>query len=321
MIRYVGRRFLRAIALLFGASALSFCLFRVAPGDYYDEMRLNPRISQQTVEALRKQHGLDLAMPLRYIRWLGSVLHGDWGFSLAYNSPAAPLLQERAANTLVLAGAAAFLAWTIAVPLALWAAAGRKWRRLSFTSVVTGLLVLPDLLVILALTFLIAPSRFLPVGGMTSIDFEQMNLWGRIRDLASHLVIPGTALVLATLPVLLSHTRTAMAEALECPFITAARANGIPKRRLLLRHALPVAANPLITLLGFSIGTLLSSSLLVEAIVGWPGLGQLLLQAILQRDLDIVLGAVMLSAAFYVSANFIADVLLYAADPRIRQKH
>lgn len=321
MIRYLGRRALRGILLLFAVSALSFCLFQVAPGDYFDELRLNPGVSRQTVETLRKQHGLDASLPLRYERWVGSILRGDWGVSLAYNSPAAPLLRERAVNTLILTIPAVFIAWTIAVPIGLWANSGRKWRSLLMTVVVSGLLVLPDLLIVLAITLLAAQTRLVPIGGMTSVDFDQMPLWSKIRDIALHLVLPGSALVLAALPVLLSHVRTAIAEILQQPFIAAARANGIPRLRLLLRYALPAAANPLITLLGFSIGTLLSSSLLVEAIVGWPGLGQLLLQAILQRDLDIVAGAVMLSAAFYVSANLFADICLYAADPRIRREH
>jgi peptide/nickel transport system permease protein len=320
MIRYLGRRSLRAILLLFGVSVLSFCLFQLAPGDYFDELRLNPAVSNQTVEALRKQHGIDLALPLRYERWVASIFRGDWGFSLAYNSPAAPLLRQRAGNTLILTGPALFFSWMVAVPIALWANSGRKWRSILMTAVVSSLLVLPDLLIVLALTFLAARSPLLPIGGMTSVDLYQMTLWSKIRDIALHIVVPGAALVLAALPVLLSHIRTAIAEVLQNPFIAAARANGIPRFRLVLRYALPVAANPLITLLGFSMGTLLSSGLLVEAIVGWPGLGQLLLQAILQRDLDIVAGAVILSAAFYVSANLFADICLYMADPRIRRE-
>jgi ABC-type dipeptide/oligopeptide/nickel transport system permease component len=320
MFGYLRRRLLRAILLLFGVSVLSFCFFQVVPGDYFDELRLDPFVSRQTVEVLRKQHGLDAALTLRYSRWLGSLLRGDWGFSLAYNSPAGPLLRERAGNTLVLAGPSVLLAWLIAVPIGLWANTGRKWRSASTTAVVSGLLVLPDLLIILALTLLAAQSRHLPIGGMTSVDFDQMTFWRRSQDIVLHMIVPGTALVLATLPVVLSYTRIVIAEVLQSPFITAARARGIPKLRLLLGYVLPAAANPLITLLGFSIGTLLSSSVLVEAIIGWPGLGQLLLQAILQRDFDVVAGAVMLSTTLYVAANLFADLLLYAADPRIKKE-
>lgn len=321
MIRYLARRSLRAILLLLGVSILSFCLFQVAPGDYFDELRLNPAVSPKTVESLRKKHGLDVALPIRYEHWIGSILRGDWGVSLVYNSPAAPLLRERAVNTLVLTSPAVFVAWAIAIPIALWANNGRKWRSLFMTAVVSSLLVLPDLLIVLALTFLAAKFRVVPIGGMTSVDFDQMTVWSKIKDIALHLVVPGVALVLTALPVLLLHARTAIAEALQYPFIAAARANGIPRLRLMFRYALRAAANPLITLLGFSMGTLLSSSLLVEAVVGWPGLGQLLLQSILQRDLDIVAGAVILSAAFYVCANLFADICLYVADPRIRREH
>jgi peptide/nickel transport system permease protein len=110
-----------------------------------------------------------------------------------------------------------------------------------------------------------------------------------------------------------------MTEVLGSPFIRAARANGIPRMRILYRHALPAAANPLISLLGFSVGTLLSSSLLVEAAIGWPGLGRLLLEAILQRDVYVVIGAVILSAVLLIGGNLLADMLLYIADPRIRK--
>ena len=124
---------------------------------------------------------------------------------------------------------------------------------------------------------------------------------------------------MSALPSLILHTRAALVEALNSEFVKFARANGITRRRLLLRHALPAAANPMITLLGLSAGTLLSSSLLVEAIVGWPGLGHLLLQALLQRDLLVVAGAVLLSSIFLVSGNLLADILLYTTDPRIRE--
>jgi peptide/nickel transport system permease protein len=116
------------------------------------------------------------------------------------------------------------------------------------------------------------------------------------------------------------HTRAALVEALEAPFIQFARANGIPARRRLVRHALPAAANPLITLMGLSAGTLLSAGLAVEAVAGWPGLGHLLLQSILQRDSVLVTGAVMLSATVLVAGNLLADILLYANDPRMSEE-
>jgi peptide/nickel transport system permease protein len=316
MMRYPGRRLLRAAVLLLAVSALSFCLFELAPGDYFDELRADPAVSSDTIAALRKQYGLNEPVALRYVRWLGSVLRGEWGFSIAYNSPAGPLLFGRARNTLILTVSAALCAWAIAVPFALWTVTRR--RQIVADSLVSVLLSVPDLVVVLALMAMAAHSGLLPAGGMSSPEFSEMTLRGKAADLMLHLAVPLTALVLATVPALFLHTRAALIEAMNSPFVRFARANGIPERRLIVRHALPAAANPMITLLGLSVGALLSSSLLVEAVAGWPGLGHLLYQALLQRDLLVVAGAVLLSSVFLIAGNLLSDVLLYAADPRIR---
>jgi peptide/nickel transport system permease protein len=120
------------------------------------------------------------------------------------------------------------------------------------------------------------------------------------------------------LPILVRHVRAAMVEAMDAPFALSARAHGIPRLRLLFRHLLPAALNPLISLFGFSLGALLSASLLIEVIMGWPGLGPLFLDAIMARDFALVLGVVMLSTIFLVAGNLVADLLLYRMDPRIR---
>jgi peptide/nickel transport system permease protein len=319
MMRYFGRRLLRTAILLLAVSAISFCLFELAPGDYFDNLRMDPAVSPDTIQALRKQHGLDQHVALRYIRWLTSVIRGEWGFSVAYNSPAGPLLFGRARNTLILTSSAVLLTWLMAVPFALWTASGGNRRRLLANAVVAVLLSLPEILVLLIFMAIAAHWGILPAGGMTSLGFSRVTLWSKALDLILHLAVPVAALVLAALPALILHTRTALVEALNTPFVRFARANGIPRRRLLIRHALPAASNPMITLLGLSVGTLLSSGILVEAISGWPGLGHLLLQALLQRDLPVVSGAVLLSSVFLVTGNLLADILLYATDPRIRE--
>jgi peptide/nickel transport system permease protein len=153
---------------------------------------------------------------------------------------------------------------------------------------------------------------------MHSPNWELLNPAGRLRDTLAHLVIPVAVLVLGMFPILERHVRAAIAEALHQPFALAARAHGIPRTRILYRHVLPAALHPLIALFGFSLGTLLSASLLVEVLVGWPGLGPLFLDAILARDFALVLGVVMVSAATLIAGNIAADLLLYRADPRIR---
>ncbi|HXJ06238.1 MAG TPA: ABC transporter permease [Candidatus Acidoferrum sp.] len=318
-MHYLIRRSLHAVFLLFGVSILTFLFSALTPGNYFDEMRLNPQISPETVAALRAQSQLDRPLPVRYVHWLSAVAHGELGFSFAYNSPVGPLLWARARNTLLLTITATLLAWLLALPLGIWSASqfGRAPDRVLSWATAT-LLVIPDLVLALGLLILAVRTGWFPTGGMISVGFESLSPLDKLRDLASHMVLPVLALVLSALPMLVRHVRASVAEVLEAPFLRAALGHGIPRRTLLYRYALRTAANPLISLFGFSVGTLLSGSLLVEVIMSWPGLGPLLLEAILARDLYVVIGCVLLSMLFLVAGNLFADVLLYWADPRIR---
>jgi peptide/nickel transport system permease protein len=319
MTRFLRRRLGHAAFLLIGVSVLAFAFSTLAPGNYFDEMRLNPQISAERLSALRADYQVDRPMAMRYARWAAALLHGDLGFSFAYNTPVAPLLWGRARNTLLLTGTATVLVWMLALPLGVWSAERRGQpadMALSWATAV--LLIVPDLALALGLLVFAVRSGWLPTGGMVSVGFEGFSAGQKIRDVALHLVLPVTVLVASALPVLLRHVRAAVAEALEASFLRAAEGHGIARRRLLYRYALPAAAHPLIALFGFSLGALLSGSLLVEVVMSWPGLGPFLLEAILARDLYVVIGGVLLSTLFLVAGNFAADLLLYWADPRIR---
>jgi peptide/nickel transport system permease protein len=319
MMRFLLRRFGHALFLLAGVSILAFLFTTLAPGTYFDEMRLNPQIAPETVAALRAQYGVDKPLPIRYMSWLNSVLHGEMGFSFAYNGPVVPLLLARARNTLVLTITSTLLAWAIALPLGIWSAERLGQlpdRLLSWGTAI--LLVIPDLALALGLLVLAVRTGWFPTGGMASIDFETLSSFNKLRDLALHMILPVTALVLSSLPLLIRHVRAAVADVLNAPFLRAAVGHGIPRHTLLYRYALPAAANPLISLFGFSIGVLLSGSLLIEVVMSWPGVGPLLLESILARDLYVVVGGVLFSTLFLVVGNFLADLLLYWADPRIR---
>jgi peptide/nickel transport system permease protein len=318
-MRYLLRRLIQAAFLLTGVSILTFLFSTLAPGNYFDEMRLNPQISPETVSALRAQYQIDRPLPVRYGRWVNSLLHGEMGFSFAYNSPVGPLLRVRAQNTLLLTFTAMLIAWALALPLGIWSATtpGRlPDRALSWAT--AALLVIPDLVLALGLLILAVRSGWFPSGGMLSVGFDSLTPWQKLRDVAWHMELPVLALVLSALPILVRHVRAAVAEVLDAPFLRAAASHGIARRTLLYRYALRAAANPLISLFGFSVGALLSGSLLVEVVMSWPGLGPLLLEAILARDLYVVIGGVLCSTVFLVAGNFFADVLVYWADPRIR---
>lgn len=316
---YLAHRALHALFLLFGVSLLTFLFSALTPGTYFDEMRLNPQISPETVAALRAQSQLDRPMPIRYLHWLRGLAHGNLGFSFAYNSPVAPLLWTRARNTLLLTFTATLLAWLLGLPLGIWTAGnfGRAPDRL-VSAGTAALLVIPDLVLALGLLILAVRTGWFPTGGLTSTNYDSLSTVQKLRDLALHLTLPVLALTLSALPSIIRHVRAAIAEELHSPFLRAAQAHGIAKRKLLYNYALRAAANPLIGLLGFSIGTLLSGSLLVEVIMTWPGLGPFLLEAILARDFYVVIAGVLLSMLFLVAGNLFADVLLYLADPRIR---
>jgi peptide/nickel transport system permease protein len=321
-MRYIGRRLMHAILLLLAVSFFSFALLQLAPGDFFDAMRLNPQISQHTVESIRSEYGLDQPLPIRYERWLRSMMKGDMGYSLASNSPVTPLLRVRARNTLLLSGTATVLAWLLALPIGVWSAAKRgTWSDRIGGVATSTILTVPDLLVFLGLLLLAVRTGWFPAGGMVSAGLDDVNFWSQAKDVAYHLVLPACGLAAVMLPVLVRHVRSAMIEALESPFMRAARGLGIPRVRLLFRYALPAASNPLISLFGFSVATMLSTSMLAEVILSWPGLGPLLVESIFSRDVYVVVAVVMLSSAFLVMGNLLADLLLFASDPRIRMEN
>jgi len=318
-VKYPLRRAIRAVLLLFGVSVLCFLFTEMAPGSFFDEMRLNPQISTETILALHTRYGLDQPLLERYGRWLSAVVRGDLGFSIAYNSPVAPLLWSRALNTLLLATIAMLLTWLIGVPLGVWSAARRgRWLDRIIETGNSLLISIPEIVIAIGLLALAVRWRTVPVGGMISMGHEELSTWGKVQDLLRHMLLPTAILVLAGIAIVIRHVRASVVEVLDAPYVRAGRGLGIGQARLLFRHVLPVAASPAISLFGFSIASLLSGSLLVEVATGWPGLGPLLLEATLARDLYLVIGGIIFSAIFLVAGNFIADLLLMASDPRIR---
>lgn len=320
-MRYLGQRAASSLLLLATISVFTFLLAELAPGDYLSEMRLDPRISPETLAAHRARFGLDDPLPVRYLAWLRSMASGELGYSFARDMPVGPLLWPRVRNTLLLTVLATALAWGLAVPIGAWAAASRGGFVDRATTAASALLLAtPEVLLGLAALLVAVRTGAFPVGGMASHGSESLPFPNRVLDVAWHLLLPVTVLVLASLPALLRHVRSAVSEALEAPFVQAARGLGIPRRRLLFHHALPAAAHPLISLFGLSVAGLLSGAFLIEMILSWPGLGPLLLESVLARDLHVVVAAILLSATLLIAGNLLADAGLYLLDPRIRRE-
>ena len=320
-MKYFARRLLHSLLLLIAVSVLSFLFAELAPGDFYSGLQTETALSTDAIEKLRTSAGLDRPLPVRYAAWAASAMRGDFGYSLAYHGPVAPLVWQRVRGTLLLTGTATLLAWMLAVPLGIWSAVRHAtWRDAIFRFLLSVLLSIPDMLLAIGALVLAVKSGWFPTGGMVSPDFASLSGPERFRDVVRHMGLPVSVLVLGMLPILVRHVRAAMKEAIDSPFGMSARAQGIPQARLLFRHLLPAALNPLISLFGLSLGTLLSASLVIEVLMAWPGLGPLFLDAISARDFHLVLAVELLGTAFLIAGNLLADVLLYRADPRIRTR-
>lgn len=316
--RFLLRRLGHALIVLLAISALAFLLADLAPGDPFAAERLDPRLSRETVETWRARAGLDDPLAARYGRWLGGVLRGDWGFSLGYRRPVAELIGPRLAATLGLTATATAASWAFA--LTLGAAAARKPGGLIDRAVLVGaslVQALPELLLALLAAALAARLGLPMSGGVASLDAGDLDFWPRVMDRARHAALPVAVLALAALPALTHHVRAAVLDALASPAVLAARARGIGGWRLECGYVLLLAANPLISLFGVSFGGLISASLAVEVVLGWPGLGPLMLQAVLSRDLHVVVAGTLLAAAFLLAGNLLADLALHRLDPRM----
>jgi len=299
---YLLRRVAHSLLLLLSVSALSFLLLAMAPGDFFEEARLNARARPETIAVLRSRYGLAEPLPRRYARWALSVARGALEITLAYDLPASTLLGPRVANTLMLAVPSLAMAWAVALAAGIWSAAyPRKLvdRLTAFLS--SALLAVPEVVLASLVLLWAARSGWLGSRGAT---------WQRLAMAVS-------VLAAGMIPILLRHVRSAVKAASESASVAAARAHGITEARVWIRYTLPLAANPLISLLGLSIAGLVSSSLIVEFILGWPGLGPLLLDAIAARDVDLIMGSVLLSAVFLIAGNLAADLLLFVLDPRV----
>jgi peptide/nickel transport system permease protein len=317
MIAYLLRRMGHGFLLLLGVSVLLFILQQAAPGEFLSDMRLNSQISDQTLAVLRAQYGLDQPVPVRYLHWLKSIFHGDLGFSFAYNVPVAGLIWPRVLHTVLLTLPALIISWLISVPLGVLSAGNRKpWIDRVFATGTSLFLSVPDILLALLALLIALSTRKFPAGGMTSNGLDPVSAhW---RDVIWHMLLPVTALIIGSLAPILRQVRSSVIDVMDSPYFRAAEGHGLGRFTLLFRHALPAAANPLISLLGTSIAALLSTSLLIEVIMSWPGMGPLFLESIQARDLFVVVGSVIFITVFLLIGNLIADILLFVFDPRIR---
>ena len=321
MWSYVLKRLLHMIPLLLGVSLLTFLLMAMAPGDYFTALSQNPQISQDTILKLKAQFHLDKPWYVQYFYWLLSVMHGDFGFSMAYKIPATALIVGRLWNTFLLASFALIIAWSIAMPLGIWAAVKKgSWIDHACSFIAFVGLSIPDVLLSLLALWFAAATGWFPVGGAASPLHDLMTPVQQFWDFAHHLILPAIVLAAADLAGIMRRMRSCLLDTLRAEYVTAARARGLGEGWVIYKHALRNAINPLLTMFGYSLAALLSGAFIVENIMAWPGLGRLTVEAFFAKDSYLVVDGVVMATALLVAGNFIADLLLAWSDPRIRLK-
>ncbi len=291
-----------ACVVILGVATLVFLLLHLAPGDPVEAM-LGESAGTADRAALRAELGLDAPLPLQYWRFLRGLAAGDFGHSLHTRESVAQAIAERLPYTAALAGAALGLAIAFALPLGLYSAlrAGSRLETLTSVAAVIGMSVPSFVLGPLLMLVFAVWLGWLPVAAAGT---------------AAGLVLPALTLGLALAALLARMVRAAVREVLDEDYIKSARARGLPERRVLWRHALRNAALPVLTVVGMQLGALLGGAVITEMVFGWPGLGQLTIEAIQRRDYPLVQGCVLVVSASYVFINMLTDLLYGLCDPR-----
>jgi peptide/nickel transport system permease protein len=321
MKTFILRRLLAAVPLLIVVTFISSTMLVLSPGNFLDEQRLNPHISPEYIARMERVYHLNSNNVFeRYWYWLWPALHGDLGNSYTTQAPVSTLIGERLFNTVLLTGSALLFSWLLAIPFGVFAAVYRnRWvDKLSGFISYFGLSIPSVFFSLLAILFA-AKTKLFPVGGIhdqTNWDF--MSSGERVLDTAWHLILPTIVLGTIGMAQYMRQMRSEMVETLSQEFIRTARAKGLSFWRVVFHHALGNAINPLVTLFGFSLASLLSGALLTEYVFSWPGLGTLIYEHLSKKDEPVVMAAVAMLTLMLVVGNLLADLLLAIIDPRIR---
>ena len=314
---YIIKRIFQTIPLLFLVSIISFFLIRLAPVDPLAELRLNPSITQETLDYEVQRLGLDKPVIVQYGLWLKSFVKGDMGYCTT-GERVADKLMERIPNTLLLTGFVIFFTWAVGIPFGIVAAL--HWRKpidrlLTILSSIG--MAIPSFFFALLLLIFAVKTGWFPTGGLTSYNHSEMTIWGKIVDVLHHLVLPVVVLFTISLSGLQRQMRGNLLDVLQSDYVKFARAKGLSETKVIYKHALRNAINPMVTLLGFEFASLLSGAALTEYVFQYPGLGRLILEAVMKSDINLVMASLMIGTIMLVLGNLIADILLKLVDPRV----
>ncbi len=316
MRKYILRRFLQMIPILFGISLLIFVLFALMPGDYFSS---NRRLTPQRLEELRTLYGLNKPILERYFIWLKNVFHGDFGFSLQHMLPVTTLINQYIWNSFIVSLASLICTWTLALVIGVYSATKQYsiFDRLVTLGVFASLSVPSFFIGLLLIKFFGVDLQILPIGGMIDTGSTTTG-FAYVLEVLRHMILPVAVLTFLSVGSLTRYFRTGMLDVLRMDYIRTARAKGLKERSIIFKHALRNAILPAITLLAFELPGLFSGAIITEQIFGWPGIGRIQLDALTARDYPVLMTLTMFLSFLTILGNFLADILYAAADPRIR---
>lgn len=319
MFAFILRRLLSLIPLLLGVTFLVFLLLSLAPGDFLTPVKMQRDVPEQLIAELEREFGLDRPWYVQYGKWLANVAQLNFGYSWSFKVPVIDLIGSRLWATFLLSLTSLLFAWCIAIPLGVLAAIYKDsiFDRVS-SFLAYAALSIPEFFLALLAVWFAAVTGFFPIGGATSIEHEFLSPAGQFLDRVYHLILPTIVLGIGGIAGLMRIMRANFLDTIRAEYVQTARAKGVPKGRVMFVHVLRNAINPLISAFGFSFSSLLSGALIVEIVMNYPGLGNLIYQSLLREDQFVVLAAIMLSCTMLVVGNLLADICLAWSDPRIR---
>ncbi|MGI6852277.1 ABC transporter permease [Mesorhizobium sp. 1B3] len=312
------RRLLGAVPVLLIVIAGTFLLLEAAPGDAVDAYAVSVGGDAGLIEELRRQWGLDQSPTTRFATYLWALLRGDLGWSVSFSRPILDVIVERLPTTFLLMGSATALSFGLGTLLGIVAGArpgSLRDRTLSLASL--ALYAVPGFWLGLVLIVIFSIQlRWLPIGGIETIASGKTG-FERALDIARHLVLPVAALGFIYLALYLRMMRSGMAEIWRMDFIAAAKARGISRQRLILRHVARNALLPLVTMLGLQSASMLGGSVVIESVFAVPGIGRLAQEAVASRDAPLLLGIILISAVLVILVNLAVDIVYALLDPRV----
>ena len=321
MLQYTIRRTLIAILTLWGITVITFCIINMMPGDpaAIQADVQDPKVSARIYDMMRKQFDLGRPVHVRYLKWLGRLLQGDFGESFADGQPIGPKILDRLPNTMYVSTLAVLLSLSAAVPIGIVQAVKHNgWFDRAGGVLLYALFAIPSYVMAVVLIYFVGVKwDLLPFRGMASDGFATLDPAAKVKDLVAHFALITFCFTYTSIAFDSRFVRGNLLEVLRQDYVRTARAKGLPERTVVLKHAFRNTFIPLLTRLGFLVPALISGSVILEVIFTWPGLGRFFYDGIMARDYPVMMSSIVITSSLVLLGILLADLLYAWADPRI----